>query len=233
MTITVTPYLRVNGEISSLSPFTLLVLAFILGLAACASSEVSSASAESQEAAVSIQEDAESPAKATAIAEDPKPAEEPAQELSDMTGSSDSTEPEEQETTVLYPLSDEEITLTYWNLYMNNLTGFLDDYNDHYLNDESARQTGVRLEWHDISMASANENFNLIAASGDYLDFMPVSRYYTGGLAKALDDGAILNLSDYVEEWAPDYLQAMEHGDTRKELSDDEDRILQFYTIQD
>lgn len=201
----------------------LLALAMLLSLAACGSPDVSSASAE---------ETASKETEASAV----QSVEEAVEETSYTDASS--AEPVEASAaelvhTVEYPLSDEEITLTYWNLYMNNLSGYLDNYNDHYLNDEAARQTGVRLEWHDISMAAANENFNLLAASGDYLDFMPVSRYYTGGLGKALDDGAIIDLTEYVDEWAPDFLRAMEQGDTRKELSDDESRILQFYTIQD
>lgn len=200
----------------------LLALAMILSLTACGGTSAPSASAEPSAAPVSEEPKAEAPVAA-----------EPADVSVTEPVSSVVDDPEEPVHEVVYPMTDTEITLSYWNLYMNNLVGFLDNYNDHYLNDEVAEQTGVRLEWHDISMQPATENFNLVVASGDYLDFMPVSRYYTGGLAKALDDGAIIDLTDYVEEWAPDFMRAMEQGDTRKELTDDNGRILQFYTIQD
>lgn len=197
-----------------------LIVAMLLSFAACGTATSSDASSNTPEASASAPEVSE----ATEISEEAVPA-----EISEE----ESIVEEEPLHKVTYPLTDEEITLTYWNLYMNNLVGYLDDYNDHYLNDAAAEQTGVRLEWHDISMAAATENFNLIIASGDYLDFMPVTKYYTGGLAKALDDGAIIDLTDYLEEWAPDYLAAMNQGDTRKLLTDDNGRVLQFYTIQD
>ena len=203
----------------------LLILAMLLTLAACGGNQENSAASE---AASSIESEA-----AEAPVED-APAEEPPAEAETAEEAPESAAEEAEPAHVVeYPMTDEEITLSYWNLYMNNLVGYLDNYNDHYLNDAVAEQTGVRIEWHDISFASATENFNLIVASGDYLDFMPVTKYYTGGLAKALDDGAIIDLTDYLEEWAPDYLAAMSSGNTRKELSDDNGRVLQFYTIQD
>ncbi len=74
-----------------------------------------------------------------------------------------------------------------------------------------AEQTGVDLE------ASFVSDFSVYLASGDYADIINYSwNNYSGGLSKAIDDGIIIDIADYVEKFAPDYWKVMNEIPQRK-----------------
>ena len=65
-------------------------------------------------------------------------------------------------------------------------------------------------------------------------DFLDASSY-AGGLAAALNDGVIVELTDLVEEHCPLYYYygfVNAEEDTTKSLADDEGRILSLYEIK-
>ena len=67
-----------------------------------------------------------------------------------------------------------------------------------------AEQTGVDLE------ASFVSDFSVYLASGDYADIIVYGwNGYSGGAAKAISDGIIIGIEDYVEEFAPDYWKVL------------------------
>ncbi len=67
-----------------------------------------------------------------------------------------------------------------------------------------AEQTGVDLE------ASFVSDFSVYLASGDYADIIVYGwNGYNGGAAKAISDGIIIGIEDYVEEFAPDYWKVL------------------------
>lgn len=67
-------------------------------------------------------------------------------------------------------------------------------------------QTGVTLEYQLIS------DLSLILASGEYPDILinNIGASYNGGNDKAIDDGIIIPLDDYIDTYAPDYKAALE-----------------------
>lgn len=67
--------------------------------------------------------------------------------------------------------------------------------------------TGVHLDWTLYSEATWNEQFNLIMASSDWPDLFDcgVSSRYATGISGLLEDDVVVELSEYLDEYAPDY----------------------------
>ena len=67
-------------------------------------------------------------------------------------------------------------------------------------------QTGVTLEYQLIS------DLSLTLASGEYPDILinDIGNSYNGGDDKAIEDGIIIPLDDYIDTYAPDYKAALE-----------------------
>ncbi|MBQ3168651.1 MAG: extracellular solute-binding protein, partial [Clostridia bacterium] len=80
-------------------------------------------------------------------------------------------------------------------------------------------KTGVNLEFNHPAAGQQADQFNLMIASNNLPDII----YYnwasvSGGPAKYIEDGTILALNDYLEDWAPNFLAYMEkYPDIRKQ----------------
>lgn len=206
-------------------------------LAACGSGGASSAPAESTVESVAaeapVEAPVEAPAEVPASAPASAPAEAPAEEapVEEV--------PEEPEYVVNYPLTEEAVTLTL--LHSEPMLGPLsgrcgvDSYGDVAGVQKVNEATGVTIEWNEMSMMTASEEFNLIVASGDYPDMISgAASYYPGGLTKAYEDEVIQDLGDVVAEFAPLYLKTIKaDGELYRQTLDDEGRTLGIYAIYD
>jgi putative aldouronate transport system substrate-binding protein len=67
-------------------------------------------------------------------------------------------------------------------------------------------QTGIKLELIEIS------DFSLLLASGDYPDIINSHMWnnYSGGIAKAVEDGIVLPITDYMDTWAANYMERLD-----------------------
>lgn len=80
-------------------------------------------------------------------------------------------------------------------------------------------KTGITVEFNHPAAGQQADKFNIMLASGNLPDMI----YYnwanvTGGPAKYIEDGSILALNDYMEEWAPNFLAYMEkYPDVKKQ----------------
>ena len=112
---------------------------------------------------------------------------------------------------VTLPLVDEPITLTCfmetdvkWSATRNSVS------------EVSAYQlimdkTGVNIEFIHPAAGQTDEQFNLMIAS----NVLPDMIFYNwskvaGGPAKYIDDGVIIALNEYLDQWAPNFLGYME-----------------------
>lgn len=140
---------------------------------------------------------------------------------------------------VAYPLTQEPVTLTL--LHSEPMLGPLsgrcgvDSYGDVAGVQAVSEATGVNIQWREMSMMTASEEFNLLVASGDYPDMLSgVASYYAGGQTKAYEDEVIIDLSDYVAEYAPLYYEAIKADDELyRQTRDDDGRTLAIYAIYD
>ncbi len=210
----------------------LLVLAMTLGImSACGdtkSSTASTASASTQET--------------TQAAESKAPASQApagsAQETSAVEGNATVAETvgdpfaAMDEEFITYPLEGGN-TISMW-YYIPGYQDFMDsNYSFNALKTAEAA-TGVKLEFIEVSSQSARELFNVMVAGGDYPDLLPAMEYYTGGLAKAYEDGIVVDLNDYLEDNMPNYLAVRDCLDEKTvKATFTEGMTLAFYQIKD
>lgn len=189
----------------------LLVLALVLSLmAGCASKTTEETSQPEASQPETTQEAPQEEAPAPEEAEDAETQEEePAVE----------EVPEEPKFVVEYPIGDGETDkLTMWASFDVNAFGnYYSSFNDKPTVKYVQEKTGILLEFQEVSSTVATEQFNLMIAAGDYTDFLSCGSAngnaggpggggnYTGGMAQAYVDEVIIDLSDMVEEHAPDF----------------------------
>ena len=82
----------------------------------------------------------------------------------------------------------------------------IENYNGFEYMQELEAQTGVHVETIEVNFFTASEQYNVIIASGDYPDmFKNIGTYYSTGLAGAQADEIIIDLTDDLPEYAPNY----------------------------
>lgn len=120
------------------------------------------------------------------------------------------TEPVDPKTSGLhsmFPLK-EKVTLTYYMKANGAMTATMETYADVEFFKELEELTNVHIEWnHNVS----NENFSLMIASGELPDLINWNLgSAAGGVEALVDDGIILDLTDMLPEYAPNYYAWMQ-----------------------
>lgn len=117
---------------------------------------------------------------------------------------------------VKLPLTDEKVTLTIWT---SNDTTLLNvcggDFNNAPFFQELEERTNVHIKWNVPASGTEREQMNLMFSSGELPDVMyytPGGLQYVDGLDAAIDDGYLLDLTPYMEEYAPNYMAAIRNG---------------------
>ena len=104
---------------------------------------------------------------------------------------------------ITYPIST-NVTLTWWM----PLTGVdrVTNHKDHPAYKGLMERIGINIDFIHPS-GNANEQFNLMVASGDLPDIMTRGQIlnYPGGPEKAISDGTVLKLNDYIDNYAPNF----------------------------
>ena len=137
---------------------------------------------------------------------------------------------------ISYPLEgDNSISIWY---YIPPYQDFMDSNNSFNALAAAEEATGVHLNFTEVGATSASEQFNMMVASGNYCDLLPVMEYYgaggTSGLAKAYEEEVIQNITPYIEEYMPNYAAVLEAlpQSTVKDTKV-EDAVLAFHQIKD
>lgn len=128
-----------------------------------------------------------------------------------------------------YPIPG-DITLTYFGqLHKKVATSYtgweaLDVVNDWF------DITGVKLEFHCPPSGMEEDQFNLMLASGDYTDIIVYEMMgLDGGLTKLYNDGVIVDLTDYLPEFAPNYWKYLNDNPIiKRQVMDDNGRVFCF-----
>lgn len=106
------------------------------------------------------------------------------------------------------PISEDGATIT-WMRTALNLMGPLGELGLSSLQNldpiqELQNRTGVTIEYTEIDFWTAQEKMNIAIASGDYPALIS-DLSYTGGNTGALEDGIIVDLTDDLAEFSPNY----------------------------
>ena len=174
----------------------ILGLAMLLTMAACGTGGASSSvPAEQTASAVSPAE----PAPETAAPE-PEPPVETEPPASAM-------EPEETaDRSVSLPISEDVIDLSYWTTVSPQLADIVTSLDQCKMWSYMEEITNIHIDGELIAAQSGNEKFALMVASSDYADLLDSpGANYTTGLQGALDDDVLIDLTDIVAEYMPNY----------------------------
>jgi putative aldouronate transport system substrate-binding protein len=189
----------------------LLALAMVFAMAACggtaSTTTTESTETTAAETTAAAEESAEPAAEAPAAAESEAPAQDDAAPAEESEAPAEEATDEVQLLEPLsYPVSDGSVQLTYWYSYPPFVPNFLDDVSDKEIYRAIDDAVGVDIKVVGYSLINASEQFQLMIASSDYTDIIyGFGSNYSGSLEGAVEDEIILDLSDKLEEYAPDY----------------------------
>lgn len=174
----------------------LLALSLVSGLlAGCGESTASSAAAESAKP-----ESAAAPTQETAAA--PESAQEAEPSTAEESQVEEAVEFQLAETVDL-PITDEVTTFSMWCGAPPGGLSVVGSPIMEYITEK----TNISLELLEQNMMTANEKFNLMVASQDYPDIISgFDESYSGGAVKGYEDDVIIDLTDLMEENAPNYM---------------------------
>lgn len=127
----------------------------------------------------------------------------------------------------VYPLSEDQVTLTYWGPDISSSNTALPTYGDLEAYDFwpfVEEQTGVKLDMTIVSMMSESEQLSLVLASGDYMDIMAINEaQVSGGMTALLNQEIATDIADIVEEYMPNYYAYISANEDTLKLSYNDD----------
>lgn len=101
-----------------------------------------------------------------------------------------------------------ENKITWW--IANNATPVVKSYDEIKGVQAIEKKLGVDIQFIHPSKEQETEQFNIMAASGDFADIVSYNwNGYTGGPVKAVADGAIIALDDYIKNDMPNFSKIM------------------------
>lgn len=126
-----------------------------------------------------------------------------------------------------YPVKCND-TLKVWS---NSLAG--GDISENPLGKEWQKETGVNIEFIQ-PMSGSDEALSVLVASGDLPDVIIANLYNEpGGIQKFADDGVIIPLTKYMDQYAPNLKKYLdEHQDINKMVKSDEGEYYMFPFIR-
>ena len=107
---------------------------------------------------------------------------------------------------------------TYWARLDSNVQHTLTSFGDLLMYQEMCKRTGTEVEFiHPAAGSTGTEAFQILLSSGDYPDMIEYAwANYAGGPDQAINDGVIIALNEYLEDYAPNYHYYMD-GEGGKE----------------
>ena len=196
----------------------LLAVALIAAmLAGCGAAQADNGQASS--AASSVQEE-----PAAAAPEEPQAADSAAEEPETLQETSEvEPEPEPEPEEIAYFPLEETKSFNYWFVYPPFFEGFAEGPQDYLMYTEAEERLNVSIDFTAIPIPGSGEQFMLMIASGDYNDvILNFPGSYSGSLDDAIDQEIIIDLTDVLEAYAPDYLATQAKAETR---------VLGSYTV--
>lgn len=196
-----------------------LLLALCVGCGADSAAPETSAVSDFGSAAVETSEKATTETVAPAVSVEEAAVEE--------TASSAETLPEQVQLT--YPLvTDGSECVTVWVSLPPHVSPYMEDVAESACYRAAVEATGIKMEATTISTAVQDEQFQLMCASGttgDYDMIVGASIAY-GSADAAIEDGILLDLTEYLEPYMPDYYRFLQHDEEiRKVLTTDSGAI--------
>jgi putative aldouronate transport system substrate-binding protein len=123
------------------------------------------------------------------------------------------------------PLFDEDVTISMWVSFSDNMSTFMpNQYNDNLAVQKAEEMTGVHVDFSCISTTANTEQFNLRVASGDLPNVITnVSQLWSSSYDSAIEDEVFIDLTEMVENYMPAYKECYDQldDDTKRQLHTD------------
>lgn len=131
-----------------------------------------------------------------------------------------------------YPI-ETDVKLTAWKKLNTALTATVSEFADTEFAKELEKRTGVVVEYVHPALGQESESFNLMIASGEMPDIVYNNWFeFPGGPDKAISDGYIIPLNDYMEEYAPNLTKYLkENPKIDRLVKSDSKSYYEFPTI--
>lgn len=125
--------------------------------------------------------------------------------------------------TVDYPLTETPVTFDCFASVPSNVSNFISDsLSDFPAYQIAEEQTGIHLDWTLTNPENEMTKLNLVIASGEYPTFFKaMDSLYPTGRDASVEDEVVLDLSEMLEEYAPDYYAFCQENNIMKLLSTD------------
>lgn len=135
---------------------------------------------------------------------------------------------------VTYPLSETPIKLTYWMPLNGGAAKYITSYDENTAYAQMQLDTGVDIEWKHPAVGQEGEAFNMMLLSKELPDLIAMANKYTGGEHQGVRDGIFVDLTPYLEEYAPDYWALLQSNeDFRRTVTDENGMIAAFCTYKE
>lgn len=127
-----------------------------------------------------------------------------------------------------------ENKLTYWSQFYTHYSKVGTNMGDAPFFKELMKRTGVEIEFIHPPAGEEASNFNLMVASGDLPDLIEYSFLaYKGGPEKAIEDNVIMDITDMMQEKAPNLSkQLADHPQWDKQVKTDSGKYYCFPAIR-
>jgi len=132
-------------------------------------------------------------------------------------------------------LSEEKAELSIWIATPMSIENNTESVNELTAIQKYEELTNVHINWQQASVVGAKEQFGVMIAGGEYPDIiLALENYYIGGTTGAYEQGIIIALDDYLEEYMPNYSAKIKTDEAiKKEVVTDEGRYLAVYGFYD
>lgn len=133
------------------------------------------------------------------------------------------------------PITGDSPTYEVWMAAPGTVSQAEDLANSNETYAELQKRTGVNITFLMANFFTQMDQFNLMAASGDFPAVMNgAAGLYSAGPDAALDEEIFINLADYIDEYAPHYAALIHAGDSVfNEVSTPEGNLVAFYSLYD
>ena len=107
--------------------------------------------------------------------------------------------------------TDEEVTIKYWCSLPATVRNIASSFGETEVYKELQKRTGVTIDFIHPAAGSDNEQFNVMLASGDLPDVIERDwSSYIGAEEKAAEDGILMDITEYVNDYAPNMVKFIE-----------------------
>lgn len=126
-----------------------------------------------------------------------------------------------------YPKSGE---ISVWHVWSSD---YLESFDEVAITPEVEARTGIKTDWTTVAIGERNEKFGILLSSGDLPDLIYAqTSEYPGGVAQAVEDGLFMDITEFVDQYVPNYKALIEsNAQVKKDVTSDDGRLLCFYQL--